>query len=246
MSTFRNINDTEVAVDAPITQQLMQALKDNVLAIQEGDLSAPLQQYPTPTAGENPVATLSCQFDSLEGAARDQVFGPIRINKAGVFKVHLVINTDTGNNGVAMSVFKTTSPVNKIIGDYHSDNTLVTDAGATQDAFGTTTTDLIQVTQFSNESVTRYHSATPTLNAGDYVYVAANSRGDSGAFADNSVLLSLGVATLPMMRYTRCPYVISDSISVTANGLYRHVDSNDFMRSGRSRGYRSMKIDYWD
>ena len=92
MSTFRNINDTEVAVDAPITQQLMQALKDNVLAIQEGDLSAPLQQYPTPTAGENPVATLSCQFDSLEGAARDQVFGPIRINKAGVFKVHLVIN----------------------------------------------------------------------------------------------------------------------------------------------------------
>jgi len=40
MTTYREINDTEVAVDAPLTQQLMQALKDNVLAIQEGDSTA--------------------------------------------------------------------------------------------------------------------------------------------------------------------------------------------------------------
>lgn len=40
MTTYRNINDTEVAVDAPLTQQLMQSLKDNVLAIQEGDSTA--------------------------------------------------------------------------------------------------------------------------------------------------------------------------------------------------------------
>lgn len=40
MTTYRAISDTEVAVDAPLTQQLLQALKDNVLAIQEGDSSA--------------------------------------------------------------------------------------------------------------------------------------------------------------------------------------------------------------
>jgi len=40
MTTYRAISDTEVAVDAPITQQLVQALKDNVLAIQEGDATA--------------------------------------------------------------------------------------------------------------------------------------------------------------------------------------------------------------
>ena len=40
MTTYREINDTEVAVDAPLTQQLMQALKDNILAIQEGDATA--------------------------------------------------------------------------------------------------------------------------------------------------------------------------------------------------------------
>lgn len=41
MPSYRPINDTEVAVDAPLTQQLMQALKDNVLAIQEGATGAP-------------------------------------------------------------------------------------------------------------------------------------------------------------------------------------------------------------
>jgi hypothetical protein len=40
MTTYREINNTEVAVDAPLTQQLMQALKDNVIAIAEGDDTA--------------------------------------------------------------------------------------------------------------------------------------------------------------------------------------------------------------
>lgn len=41
MPSYREINDTEVAVDAPLTQQLLQALKDNLLAIIEDDASAP-------------------------------------------------------------------------------------------------------------------------------------------------------------------------------------------------------------
>lgn len=45
MTTYRSINDTEVAVDAPLTQQLMQSLRDNILAIQEGDSTAPKIAY---------------------------------------------------------------------------------------------------------------------------------------------------------------------------------------------------------
>lgn len=41
MATYRTISDTEVAVDAPITQPLMQALKDNPVAITEGAEGAP-------------------------------------------------------------------------------------------------------------------------------------------------------------------------------------------------------------
>lgn len=41
MPSYREINDTEVAVDAPLTQQLLQALKDNITAIIEDDASAP-------------------------------------------------------------------------------------------------------------------------------------------------------------------------------------------------------------
>lgn len=41
MPSYREINDTEVAVDAPLTQQLLQALKDNLLAIIQDDASAP-------------------------------------------------------------------------------------------------------------------------------------------------------------------------------------------------------------
>ena len=41
MTTYRTISDTEVAVDAPITQPLMQALKDNPIAITEGAENAP-------------------------------------------------------------------------------------------------------------------------------------------------------------------------------------------------------------
>lgn len=41
MTTYRAISDTEVAVDAPLTQQLMQALKDNTEAMFEGDATAP-------------------------------------------------------------------------------------------------------------------------------------------------------------------------------------------------------------
>ena len=58
MTTYRAVSDTEVAVDAPLTQQLMQALKDNQLAIGEGASSAPRQSHlalGNVAAGEKPI-----------------------------------------------------------------------------------------------------------------------------------------------------------------------------------------------
>lgn len=58
MTTYRAVSDTEVAVDAPLTQQLMQALKDNQLAIGEGASGAPRQSHlaiGNVAAGEKPI-----------------------------------------------------------------------------------------------------------------------------------------------------------------------------------------------
>jgi len=58
MTTYRAVSDTEVAVDAPLTQQLMQALKDNQLAIGEGASQAPRQSHlalGNVAAGEKPI-----------------------------------------------------------------------------------------------------------------------------------------------------------------------------------------------
>ena len=58
MTTYRAVSDTEVAVDAPLTQQLMQALKDNQLAIGEGASGAPRQSHlalGNVQAGEKPI-----------------------------------------------------------------------------------------------------------------------------------------------------------------------------------------------
>jgi len=41
MTTYTTIPDGDIDQDSPVTQPLMTALRDNVLAIQEGDASAP-------------------------------------------------------------------------------------------------------------------------------------------------------------------------------------------------------------
>lgn len=46
MSTYRNIADSEVAENAPVTTLLMGALRDNLEAVLEGDPSAPKVSTP--------------------------------------------------------------------------------------------------------------------------------------------------------------------------------------------------------
>ncbi len=61
MTTYREIEESEVAIDAPITTSLMTALRDNPVAIAEGDSTAPKILKNTlslgaPTAGNTVIA----------------------------------------------------------------------------------------------------------------------------------------------------------------------------------------------
>ena len=95
MATYRDIANSEVSVDAPVTQQLMQALRDNIIAIQEGDPSAVTAgkqvTVPTPLAGNNIVAleALSLKTDGNRRANRSF---PIYIRKAGTYRAFMIVS----------------------------------------------------------------------------------------------------------------------------------------------------------
>ncbi len=76
MTTYTAISDTQVAVDAPLTQQLMQALKDNNTATAEGSAGAPRIQHvalegsdTTPVAGNVIIAETSAMLHSAKSPA---------------------------------------------------------------------------------------------------------------------------------------------------------------------------------
>lgn len=99
MTTYREINDTEVAVDAPITQQLMQALRDNILAIQEGDSASGTprifaEAFEPVTVGSQMVAYFDASFrDSYNNSpfsnATSHPTGEMIIGRAGNYRVRL-------------------------------------------------------------------------------------------------------------------------------------------------------------
>ena len=105
MTTYRGISDTEVAVDAPITQQLMQALKDNMTAIREGDASAPDLSWlvhPNPVAGNMRIygGTSTNGVTEISGVTSD-TYGPTHtMLRTGVFRFQVVCSK-SGNQGSA-------------------------------------------------------------------------------------------------------------------------------------------------
>ena len=105
MTTYRAISDTEVAVDAPITQQLMQALKDNLNAIREGDSSAPRLSYlvhPNPVAGNMRIygGTGTNGIAEISGVTSD-AYGPTHtMLRTGTFRFRVVCSK-SGSSGSA-------------------------------------------------------------------------------------------------------------------------------------------------
>jgi hypothetical protein len=114
MTTYRAISDTEVAVDAPLTQQLMQALKDNVVATAEGSSGAPRVEHValqgcdgTPAAG-NYVINFGNIFSEYSGFDDELRF---MFRKSGVYRVGMAAASRqaTGSNfSTVINVYKST------------------------------------------------------------------------------------------------------------------------------------------
>jgi len=130
MTTYRNVNDTEVAVDAPLTQQLMQALKDNVLAIAEGDDTAssvrvnPKAITKTIAAGDFTIFRLTGKQNTQSDDTNITIKFKFRIG--GTVRVRgTVFYDDTGSNDTATWALKKTASsdgtVTDIVGDTDTD-----------------------------------------------------------------------------------------------------------------------------
>ena len=107
MTTYRTINDTEVAVDAPLTQQLMQALKDNPTALAEGSTNAPRV---TNNAIANGLTVASGSFVCCQVARSQRQDTDYNIefqcNIAGTYKfqVEAICVTSLGGGGASPSL----------------------------------------------------------------------------------------------------------------------------------------------
>ena len=171
MTTYRNINDTEVAVDAPLTQQLMQSLKDNVLAIQEGDstavtagktiaLAALASFAATPAAGDNVIAMSSGH--STDGV---DITSGFKIRVAGTYRLRLVGD----HRGLLGSSNSATYKIEKS-----------TNSGGAY-------SDLQTTTKTSDESFTLTDDE--ACNAGDFIRfsIPSNTNSEASFFATISV-----------------------------------------------------------
>ena len=88
MTTYRAINETEVKVDAPITQQLKQALKDNLISVLEGDDSAPKMDRDglrVPAAGEYAIKYLRGKHSGNNGT--ETLIQEFDVFRTGTYRV---------------------------------------------------------------------------------------------------------------------------------------------------------------
>ena len=97
MATYRKISEAEVAVGAPLTQQLFHALKDNTLAYREGDSSIPnppsyksFFSQQEPNAGEVIIAQSVAHLNNSTGAAVS-----VNIRRTGNFRVRMTFRAGT-------------------------------------------------------------------------------------------------------------------------------------------------------
>ena len=111
MTTYRTISDTEIAVDAPLTQQLMQALKDNEIAVREGDATAPRIDHRAivePVVGDFRVfgGTATKGSSEISGANSDTTGGTHTILRTGTYRFHIYFFKATGIGTVRAKLFK--------------------------------------------------------------------------------------------------------------------------------------------
>lgn len=111
MTTYRAISDTEVAVDAPLTQQLMQALKDNEVAVREGDATAPRIDHRAivePVVGDFRVFGGTDTKGNLEisNANSDTTGQTHTILRTGTYRFHIYFFKATGIGSMRALLYK--------------------------------------------------------------------------------------------------------------------------------------------
>lgn len=151
MTTYRAVSDTEVAVDAPLTQQLMQALKDNQLAIGEGASGAPRQSHlalGNVQAGEKPIifwARNTGVNGSTPTSTYDYYSKTWTVAKCGTYRFKVMAQGQDSNLRCETRLYKIAA------GDDGAGSVVLTTAGAV--------------------STATYNQADVTLATGDKFYI---------------------------------------------------------------------------
>lgn len=103
---YRVIPDTEIDPDSPVTVTLMSALRDNLIAVAEGDPGAPEVNARAQTSRTVYGTGNTVTFSSLDGFGGMWADIHYENNVAGTVNFTLQFSTDSGSNfSTAQSIF---------------------------------------------------------------------------------------------------------------------------------------------
>ena len=201
MTTYRAVSDTEVAVDAPLTQQLMQALKDNQLAIGEGASQAPRQSHlalGNVAAGEKPIIFWARNtgfngsgVNNGHSTAYDYYSKTWTVAKCGTYRFKVMAQGQNTNSRVETRLYKIAA------GDDGAGSVVLATAGAV--------------------STATYNQADITFATGDKFYIR-NNRTDGDDVGRRFSRLIVSVLQ-PLTNFCET-FEIGSQGSVSANNAY--------------------------
>jgi len=198
MTTYRAVSDTEVAVDAPLTQQLMQALKDNQLAIGEGASGAPRQSHlalGNVAAGEKPIifwARNTGYNGSSNSTSYDYYSKTWTVAKCGTYRFKVMAQGQDSNIRVETQLYKINA------GDDGAGSVVLTTTGGAV-------------------STAVYNQADVTLATGDKFYIR-NHRTDGNNIGRRFSRLIVSVLQ-PLTNFCET-FEIGTQGSLSANNAY--------------------------
>ena len=197
MTTYRAISDTEVAVDAPLTQQLIQGFKDNQLAIGEGASGAPRQSHlaiGNVAAGEKPIIYWA-RNTGFNGSSNSSTYDYYSktwcVAKCGTYRFKIMAQGQDQNLRIETQLYK--------------------------QAAGTNTSELILTTTNGAVSTVIYNQADITLATGDKFYIR-NARTAGGGNGRRFSRLIVSVLQ-PLTNFCET-FEIGSQGSLAANNAY--------------------------
>ena len=198
MTTYRAVSDTEVAVDAPLTQQLMQALKDNQLAIGEGASGAPRQSHlalANVAAGEKPIIfwARNTGFNGSSNTSTYDYYSKTwTVAKCGTYRFKVMAQGQDSNIRVETQLYK---------------------IAAGDDGAGS----IVLTTTSGAVSTAVYNQADITFATGDKFYIR-NTRTDGNAIGRRFSRLIVSVLQ-PLTNFCET-FEIGSQGSLSANNAY--------------------------